>query len=560
MITRNGDLSSPVYEDQFYRTSNMEDVSKNYLALDEDMETDKPMNPKLKMGLMGAGLLFAIAFSITAFVKDFQRAIGLFWIEVAIVVLFGFKVGYAVVADQANTTFATVESAVNRFRSIKVVQIALGVITACLMIGIAIWCSYEEPERLIAGAGLIVLVLFCYAWSWKRTQIKWRPVISGFLIQFVFALFILRTNAGFQLFDFLGTQTAILLNYTNEGASFLFGYLAAGIPDAEIDALQFGVFAFSVLPTIIFFSSIVSILYYFGVIQAIIQVLGGALAYIMDTSASESLSAAGNIFVGQTEAPLLVRPFLKDMTKSELHAIMTGGFATIAGGVMAIYISFGVDASNLLAASVMSAPAALAISKIMYPETEQSPTASGKVIKIDAGDETNVIDAASNGASIAVQLVLNIAGMLVAFIAIVAMLDNWFGYLGNLVDWQNASFTATCGYLFYPIAFLMGVPTSECLQVGQLIGTKIFVNEFVAYLQLQAATGLSQRTQVICTYALCGFSNFASIGIQLGALGAMAPNRKRDLAKLVFSAMIAGNVACFATACIAGLLYDPSAL
>jgi len=282
------------------------------------------------------------------------------------------------------------------------------------------------------------------------------------------------------------------------------------------------------------------------------------LGIILGTSASESLSAAGNIFVGQTEAPLLVKPFMAEMTESELHAVMTGGFATIAGSVFGLYTSFGIDGVAILAASIMSAPAALAISKIAYLETEDSPTATGKKGSYhipDSGDK-NVVHAAAQGAVVGTQLMLNIAGNLIAFLALVQMLDQLLIYLGTKVDIE-ISFTICCEILFYPVAWLMGIDSEDCKAIANVLGVKIFVNEFVAYGILAGMKeDISARSFYIASYALCGFSNFGSIGIQLGGLTPLAPKQGPNLAKLVVSAMIAGNTACLMTACIAGILYE----
>lgn len=330
----------------------------------------------------------------------------------------------------------------------------------------------------------------------------------------------------------------------------------------------------SVIPTVIFFGALVSVLYYLGALQVCIYYLSVLMQYTLGTSSSESLNAAGNIFVGMTEAPLLIKPFIADMTRSELHAVMTGGFATIAGSVMAIYISFGVPAAHLLTASVMSAPAALAISKIVYPENEISVTAVKKdtekkkddeeidelektLQQIGTGNETNVIEAAANGASIAVTLAANIIGMLIAFLALIELLNYLFSWWGSLIDWE-IDFTTLCGYLFYPVALAMGIRPEDAHIAGEILGKKIVINEFVAYLALLSAKSeISARSEVILIYALCGFSNFGSIGITIGGLTPLAPSRARDLTELVLSAMISGNVACFMTACIAALLYDP---
>uniref|UniRef100_A0A7S1VSV7 Sodium/nucleoside cotransporter n=1 Tax=Grammatophora oceanica TaxID=210454 RepID=A0A7S1VSV7_9STRA len=366
--------------------------------------------------------------------------------------------------------------------------------------------------------------------------------------------------------EFLSEQFTYLLGYTYAGSGFVFGYLVDGQlfgrPFQLVDGDSYFLappFFFNVLPSVIFFSALVSMGYYLRILPFLVRKVGYFLAICLGTSASESLSAAGNIFIGQTEAPLLVRPFMPEMTESELHAVMTGGFATIAGSVFGVYISFGIDGVAILAASAMSAPAALAISKLTYPETEDSPTSTGKkgAYDIPSSDHVNVIHAATDGAVVGTQLMLNIAGNLVAFLAIIAMLDAWLYYFGERVD-IYLSFNAICEVVFYPFAWLMGVDAEDCREVAVVLGLKIFANEFVAYEKLAFTfkDQISDRSFYIASYALCGFSNFGSIGIQLGGLTPLAPNQGKKLAKLVFSAMIAGNTACFMTACIAGIFYE----
>lgn len=288
----------------------------------------------------------------------------------------------------------------------------------------------------------------------------------------------------------------------------------------------------------------------------------------MKTSGVESLNAAGNIFIGQTEAPLMIRPFLEHVTMSELHAIMTGGFATIAGSVLAAYIEYGVSASHLLSASVMSAPAALAISKLMYPETEIPETLNEENIELPKGNERNVIEAAAKGASTAIALVANIAANLIAFLAFLAFFNGVLSWLGSMVGKPELSFEYICSYVLRPVAFIMGVPWEDSDVVAELLGVKTFLNEFVAYTRLATIienrtkmTGLrtiSVRSEIIATYALCGFANFSSIGIQIGGLAPLAPSRRQDLATVAVRALVAGTIACFMTACIAGVLYDES--
>eukprot|EP01083_Nonionella_stella_P054379 143538_1 len=510
-----------------------------------------------------------IAYSLAAFIIDFERARVLFIIEVAVIVIWILNTIYSKYCVGIPTKIVT------KISSTKPLLYALYIVVILAVIAIIILCTYDDPGRLVAVVGLFVFVFGCYLFSWHRSHIKWRPVIWGLGLQFTFALIILRTEPGFHLFNWLGGAAKTLLDFTLVGSGFVFSYLATGNIDGTEPFARASVFAFSVIPTVIFFSSLVSILYYLGILQWVIYYLSITMQYTLGTSSSESLNAAGNIFVGMTEAPLLIKPFIENMTRSELHAVMTGGFATIAGGVMAIYIYYGVPASHLLTASVMSAPAALAISKIVYPEHEISPTAqrdeeeekgtdkAAKVLEqIGHGNETNVIEAAANGASIAVGLAANIAGMLIAFLAIVALLDYLFATWGSLINWE-ITFTKLCGYIFYPFAIIMGIHPQDAVIAGELIGQKIVVNEFLAYLGLlgeinaEGGSTISDRSAIILIYALCGFSNFGSMGIMLGGLLQLAPSRAKDLTELVLSAMLAGNVACFMTACIAALLYDP---
>lgn len=321
-------------------------------------------------------------------------------------------------------------------------------------------------------------------------------------------------------------------------------------------------FAFGILPTIIFFSSLMSILYHLGVMQWVVTVFAKIMQKSLGTSGAESLSAAANIFVGQTEAPLVIRPFVGSLTQSELMAVMVGGFATIAGGVMAAYVSMGINAGHLVTASVISAPAALLIAKVLIPETE-SPNTLGRVQIIVERQSVNVLDAAATGAADGLKLALNVGAMLIAFLALIAMLDatiswvgTWFGYVQDRA-WSLAN---VLGTLFCPLAWLMGIESKDCFRAGELLGLKMAANEFVAYDQLgqwvksDSNVQLSERTVRILTYALCGFANFGSIGIQIGGIGGIAPNRRSDLARIGLKAMIGGTLAAFMTACIAGVL------
>lgn len=400
-------------------------------------------------------------------------------------------------------------------------------------------------ERLISVLGLVVFVALSYAFSGDRRAVKWPPVLWGIALQLIFAILILKTAPGLAVFKFLGDLVTQFLNFSDSGAKFLFG-----------DNFAEHFIAFKVLPTIIFFSSFISLLYHYGILQRVVQAVAWGMMKTMKTSGAETLSCAANIFVGQTEAPLLIKPYLATMTLSELHAVMTGGFATIAGGVMAAYISFGVPAEHLIAASVMSAPAALAISKLLYPETEKSLTAGKIELKVERV-YANAVDAAASGASDGLKLAANVAAMLIAFLGLLAFFNALLGWFGGLISLPGLSLEWIFSYLMAPVAWLMGVPWADCSKVGMILGKKTILNEFIAYLDLMELVkqkAISERSQIISIYALCGFSNIGSIGIQIGGIGAIAPQRQGDLARLGVRAMIAGSVACFMTACIAGML------
>jgi CNT family concentrative nucleoside transporter len=402
---------------------------------------------------------------------------------------------------------------------------------------------------LLGILGLFTLLSIALLLSENRSAINIKTVLYGLIFQLIFALFILKTPFGAPIFSFLDKSINILIGFSSSGSDFLF--------KSYIDGVGFhpGLinFAFSTLPTIIFFSSLVAVLYHFGILQAIIKFIARRMQLTLGTSGSKTLSVAGNIFLGQTESPLMVRPFVSTMTKSELMAVMTGGFATVSGGVLAIYVSWLTDiqgiAGHLLAASVMSAPAALVVAKIIYPETEESQTMGNVNVNIEQTN-INAMEALSNGATDGLKLAANIAAMLIAFISFVAMVNYFLSFGGTSME-------EIFGIIFRPLAWTMGVPWNEAQLVGMLMGKKIVLTELVAYGDLQNLIRdgmISERSAIISTYALCGFSNFASIGIQLGGIGAMAPERKKDLAKLVTKAMFGGAIASWLTATIAGLL------
>ncbi|KFO80866.1 Sodium/nucleoside cotransporter 1, partial [Cuculus canorus] len=434
--------------------------------------------------------------------------------------------------------------------------------------GLIAWLVLDtsrNPEQLISLAGFCFLVLFLFACSKHHGAVSWRAVFWGLGLQFLFGLFVLRTTPGIQAFQWLGDQIQFFLGYTTAGSSFVFG-----------NTLIEEVFAFQTLPIVIFFSCVTSILYYLGVMQWLIIKISWLLQVSMGTTPTETLSVAGNIFVGQSEAPLLIRPYLADMTRSEIHAVMTGGFATIAGSVMGAYISFGIDAASLIAASVMAAPCALAMSKLIYPEVEESKFKGKASIRLSRGEEQNILEAASNGAAASVGLVANIAANLIAFLAVLEFINAALRWFGEMVDIEGLSFQVICSYVLMPLAFLMGADWADSPLVAELLGIKIFLNEFVAYQQLATykknrLAGLeewdgsrkqwiSERAESITTFALCGFANISSIGIMLGGLASMVPQRKGDLASTVLRALLTGICVSMLNACLAGLLHVPTEL
>jgi concentrative nucleoside transporter, CNT family len=420
-------------------------------------------------------------------------------------------------------------------------------------------------DRVQSLFGMGVLLAICYALSNNRSKISWRVVGWGMGLQVILGILVLKAPWGKRFFEIANDVICDVIDCTTKGSEFLFGDLAK---------FKVGfIFAFNVLPTIIFFSSLMAVMYHLGVMQMIVKGVAWVMQRTMGTSGSETLSASGNIFVGQTEAPLLVRPFVPGMTQSELMAVMTGGFATVAGGVMAAYVGLLKDnfpgiAGHLLSASVMSAPAALVCAKLMIPEPEPEKSETYGQLKVDLEKvDANIIDAAARGAGDGLKLALNVGAMLLAFIALIAMLNGLVGWSCSLVGLQGVTLEGMLGTVLAPLAWIMGTPWADCPEIGQLIGVKTVLNEFVAYINLSemikpVADGAAAttphlthpRSVIIATYALCGFSNFSSIAIQIGGIGGIAPERRHDLAKLGLKAMVAGSLACFLTATVAGML------
>jgi len=430
-------------------------------------------------------------------------------------------------------------------------------------------------ERLVGLLGIAVMIGLAVLLSYDRRRIDWRLVGSGLALQAIFGVIVLKTAAGRAFFDQIGRLVTGLLGFQEQGARFVFGNLVqstvpVGVPGANgaLDssagyvAATGSYFAFNVLPTIIFFSALMSVLYYLNVMQLVVKGIAWVMQKTLRTSGAETLSASGNIFLGQTEAPLLIKPFVRAMTQSELITVMVGGFATVAGGVLAAYVgmlrgAFPDIAGHLLAASVMNAPAGLFLSKILLPETGEPVTRGTLRMDVEKTDGS-VIEAAASGAGQGLQLALNVGAMLMAFVALVALLNAGLSWLGGLAGHPEVTLQYILGQLLRPLAWVMGVPWQDTGYVGGLIGVKTALNEFVAYAQFAGDLGsgvqLQPRSAIILTYALLGFANFSSIAIQIGGIGGLAPERRSEIARFGLRAMIAGNLAAFTSAALAGML------
>ena len=422
--------------------------------------------------------------------------------------------------------------------------------------------------RFTGVIGIIVILGLAFLWSNNRKKINYRLVIVGLLLQITLAIFILKVPIGQDIFFWLGKAINKLLDFSKAGGLFVFGDLTKITQILPEGIVKSGVFLFILLPTIIFVCVLVAMAYHVGLMQRVIAVIARFVHWSMRVSGSEALSNVASAFVGQVEAQIMIRPYLSGMTMSELLASMTGSMACIAGGVMAVYISMGVPASYLLAASLMAAPGALVISKIVFPETEESETKG--TIKLEVKKEhSNIMDAISHGASDGMKISINVIAMLIGVIALIAFVDALLGYFGHFLAWIGVSLNAlglnveslhikdVVGAFFSLFAIVMGVPPSESLHVGSLMGTKMVINEFVAYSDLTPMIQqglLSAKSVVIASFALCGFANFSSIAIQLGGIGVLVPSRKADLAKLGFKAMICGTMASYISASLAGIL------
>ncbi|KAJ8320515.1 hypothetical protein KUTeg_002102 [Tegillarca granosa] len=446
------------------------------------------------------------------------------------------------------------------------------IVFTVLIVYIIIDVALENPSNLTSVGGMAAYLVIMYLTSTNPSKVIWHPVFWGIVLQYMFALLILRTYWGYEVFTWLGERLAEFLSYADEGAKFVF----------DKDYYTRHNFAFKIMPIVVYFSTVINVLYYLGVMQFFVKHFGRFLSFCLNTTPAESVNAAANMFVSMTEAPLMIKPFLEDMTDSEFHAVMTGGFATVAGGV---------PANHLLSASIMSAPAALAISKLTCPETETTIKNKRDFLKMAKPPEKDIIAAASSGATQSIKLVATIVVNVMAFLSLLKFVNSTLAWFGDRIGVANLSFQLICSYALFPVSFFMGTEIPDCRKVAELVGIKTFTNEFIAYDALSTLIHnkerflnytsqyndteawkwdgdnmiltywdnhvlvggiISDRSTVIATYALCGFSNFGSIGITLGVLSTLAPSKKGVLSKLVMRAMIAGNVACFLTACIAG--------
>ncbi len=408
--------------------------------------------------------------------------------------------------------------------------------------------STSLAERLTGVLGLAVIIGIGVLFSRNRRRIRWSVIGWGLGLQVGFAIFVLRVPAGQALFRRLGELVTTLLHYSYVGSEFVFGEL--GKPNSSLGV----VFAFQILPAIIYVSALFAIMYYLGIMQLIVRACALVMSKVMHASGAESLNVAASIFMGQTEAPLTIRPFLPRMTRSELMTVMTSGMAHISGSIMAAYIAFGIEARHLLTAVIMTAPGTILMAKLFEPETETPETYGNVRLEIPKTD-VNVVDAAARGTSEGLHLMLNVIAMLVSFIALVALVNGGFGAIHGWLPWFPADLQTVLGWIFRPVAFIMGVPWHDSGVIGGLLGTRMVLNEFIAYAQLgPMRETLDPRSFTIASFALAGFANFSSVGIQLGGIGALAPERKGDLARLGFRAMIAGTLANFLSATIAGIL------
>jgi pyrimidine nucleoside transport protein len=406
----------------------------------------------------------------------------------------------------------------------------------------------SDYKRLTSAAGMAIIILLSWLTSTNPARVDWRPVIWGIGLQFLLGVIILRWEPGYYFFRFLGEQVKVFLDYTDEGSKFVFG------EETYMDHPM----AFKVFPIVIYFSAVISIFYYWGLMQFIVCKIAYCMQFTMGTTAIESLNAACNIFIGMAESCVILRPFVHKLTKSELHAVMTGGFATVAGSYIALLVEVGASPEHLLSAAIMSAPAALGIAKLSYPETEVSHTKTEDDVYMEKTPARNVVEAASNGAIDAIKVVASVAANLIAILGLIAFLNATLSYIGHRVGYSELNFQKICSFVFWPLAAIMGVDLEDAGKVASLLGTKVFVDEFISFRdlgQFKATGAIGDRSIVIATYACCGFGSIAAVGVYIGALVSVAPLRRGDISEVALRAVVNGNLAGFLTACIAGVLY-----
>ncbi|KAF6729681.1 Solute carrier family 28 member 3 [Oryzias melastigma] len=544
-------------------TCNITDNDKNFLkrkleALQSCLGSHKTKIQLIINLVLAAGF---VAMVTAACVVNFHRAVGLLVISLVTIFFLVWDWVMERYGDQVWEVLAPVKNILKRnwFWIRWMVYVLLLAAVVCWLV---LDTAQRGTRQLVSFGGLLLLVFLMIVFSKHPFKWSWQTLISGIGLQFVFGLLILRTEFGLQALTWVGNKVEMFLSFTDAGSKFVFG-----------DNFTDHFFVFRVMPILVFLSSVISILYYVGFMPWLICKIGFVMQVTMGTSPTESMVAAGNIFLGLTDSPLLIRPYISELTVSEIHAVMTGGFASISGTILGAFISLGVDATHLLTASLMSAPASLAIAKIFWPERNKTVFISNKDLKLMNGENKNLLEAASQGASRTVRLVGSIITNIIAFLALLAFLDAVLSWLGGLFDYPQLSFSLICSYVFMPLSFMMGVSWDDSFLVAELIGLKTFLNEFVAYQRLsefikrREAGGpeyvndvkqyISVHSETIAIYALCGFSNIASLGMSIGALSAMAPNKRSDISRVGPRALIAGSVACFMTACIAGVLYIP---
>uniref|UniRef100_A0A672IYY9 Sodium/nucleoside cotransporter n=1 Tax=Salarias fasciatus TaxID=181472 RepID=A0A672IYY9_SALFA len=501
-----------------------------------------------------------VAMVIAACVVNFHEAVELLVISLVTVFFLGWDWTMERYGDQVWERLSPIREPLSR-NWFKIRWVMCGAGLLMVVSWLVLDTARQGTRQLVSFSGLLLLIFLMLVFSKHPFRWSWRTLLWGTGLQFIFGLLFLRTTFGLSGLEWLGKQVEVFLSFTDAASEFVFG-------DSYMDHF----FVFQLMPILVFISSVTSILHYIGFIPWLIRKIGFIMQVTMGTSPAESMAAAGNIFLGNMDAPLLIYPYIRKLTVSEFHAVMTGGFASVSGTVLGAFVSMGVEAAHLMTASLMSAPASLAIAKMFWPETETS-TAVTQTVTLKELQCKNVLEAASQGAHRAIQVVATIIVNIIAFMALLGFLDAVLSWLGGIFGYPQLSFSFICSYVFMPLAFMMGVSWEDSFIVAELIGIKTFLNEFVAYQKLselikkRKAGGpeyvdnikqyISVHSEAIATYALCGFSNIASLGMSTGVLSAMAPERQADIYSCGLRSLIAGSVSCFMTACIAGMLYIP---